>query len=241
MDSFLSIWADDLFLHGTGLTRWITDYVDLEESMAVGSMSQEELAHAAALMGLDGNSPSDRDRRIYERPVEEWAPSSLVVQPAETWPEVVTRGFLFTEATLTLIERLQQSEEQPVSRTSTVIRAEQDLHARHWHRWVPILARDRKTADEFEVALEARADLTADLFGDPSAGEPTDLPLDDIHGQWVDRVHAALLALGVDEIPLPEEREPRKNADQSSPLAGTLQRVRAVRDSYPDRRYEVYS
>ena len=30
--------ADDLFLHGHHLPRWVTDYVDIEESLAVGSI-----------------------------------------------------------------------------------------------------------------------------------------------------------------------------------------------------------
>ena len=62
MTALLRRWADDLFLHGHDLTRWITDYVDIEESMAVGSMSQEELAHGATLLEFAGDDPDHQER-----------------------------------------------------------------------------------------------------------------------------------------------------------------------------------
>ena len=49
--SLVLAWCDDLSLQSHQLSKWITDYFDLEESLAVGSIAQELLAHSAALMG----------------------------------------------------------------------------------------------------------------------------------------------------------------------------------------------
>ena len=80
MNALLPRFADDLFLHGHDLTGWITDYVDIEESMAIGSMAQEELAHAATLLEFAGDDPVQRDWRLFVRPVDAWAPAALVTR-----------------------------------------------------------------------------------------------------------------------------------------------------------------
>lgn len=238
MTQLLGLWADDLFLHGHDLTRWITDYIDLEESLAVGSMAQEDLAHAAALFAMIGLDATDRDRRIYQRPVDEWHPSTLIAARAVDWPDAVARAFLFSEAVASVVAHLTGSDDEPTARTAQVIQAEQDLHVRHWHRWVKILSRDPMTAKEFRAALEARAAMASDLFG-TAAQAAGELPLDTIHDQWRRRVQAALLALGTDEVALPTTA-PRRPAPKNGELAEVLAGIRQIRTSHPDRRYAIY-
>ena len=79
-------WAEDLFLHGHDLARWITDYVDLEESLAVGSMSQEDLAHAATLWAGLGHDSEWRDEKVYRSDPSSWRPSRLCTSRLLEWP-----------------------------------------------------------------------------------------------------------------------------------------------------------
>jgi 1,2-phenylacetyl-CoA epoxidase catalytic subunit len=238
------MWSDDLVLHGHGLARWITDYVDFEESLAVGSMAQEDLAHAAALMSAAGCSAEDRDWRIYERPLEAWAPSALLAGPARTWPDTVAQAVLLAEAAAVVVERLTRLGDEVVARTAAVMRGEQELHVRHWHRWVRVLARDRKTGDEFLAALRERAEQCGDLFGDPptTPGQPRSDALDalSMHADWRGRVAGSLLALGAEEVPLPEGPVARRAPAPGAPLEGVLRGMRSVRSANPAWHYEIH-
>src|SRR5581483_9756459 len=150
-------WSDDLYLHGHHLSRWVVDYVDIEESLAVGSIAQEDLAHAAALHELAGVDIDGRDWRIYYRPVERWWPSRLLAAPSDDWPTTVARAFLFSVAAGLMVEQLQRSALPAVRDTAAVMAAEQRLHVMHWERWVDIFARDVQTRGRFVSSLRATA------------------------------------------------------------------------------------
>jgi 1,2-phenylacetyl-CoA epoxidase catalytic subunit len=237
--------ADDLFLHGHHLPRWVTDYVDIEESLAVGSIAQEELAHAAALYELAGISTTERDWWIFERPVEQWHPSRLTVPPVDDWAMAVARGFLFTAAVQIFLSQLQRAAEH-IRAVAAVMAAEQDLHRMHWDRWVTILSRDKDTADVFSDALTAMAGRSGDLFGEPAwrhdQALAVEAPLDlqAAHDMWVRSVHARLRALRGPEISLAALPSPRLPGGDPGALAEVLRGVRAVRSAYPDRVYPVH-
>jgi 1,2-phenylacetyl-CoA epoxidase catalytic subunit len=251
MTPFLLRYADDLYLHGHDLVRWITDYVDLEESLAVGSMTQEELSHAAALLAATGADVVDRDTRYFVRPVEEWAPPQLLCEPATTWPDTVVRSLLFSEATAALVDRLRRVEDDAVRATAEVIAAEQSLHVRHWHRWLRILVRDRRTGDDLLAALHSRAAMCADLFS-PAPGDPgqpaepstdvtsVEFDLAAVRSDWVKRVHAVTVAAGAGEITLPEPVPCRTWLTADSMTAETIEQLRSIRIDHPERRYEIY-
>lgn len=237
----LGRWADDLFLHGHDLVRWITDYVDLEESLAVGSMAQEELSHAAALLMSIGIDAVERDQRLFVRPLPDWAPPRLLLRPATTWPDTVARSLLFSEATATLIGQLRQRGDDALAATASVVGAEQALHVRHWHRWVRILVRDRRTDDELLAALHARAGECDDLFA-PAPGEEGDDTFTGVLVEdWGKRVLAALIALGAGDVDLPDPAAQRTPLPAGSEVAVLLERVRSIRVEHPDRRYEIYA
>lgn len=232
-------WADDLFLHGHDLARWITDYVDLEESMAVGSMSQEDLAHAAALLAADGRSPDERDWRIFERPVDQWTPSTLVVSGADDWPDVVARAYLFSEAARGFAANLSQVFPDFAAMVD-IVRAEQHLHVRHWRRWLQILAADPGTRGELNRALLRRASLSADLFGGPPNTPSPGPSLDALHSTWLAVVKDEFRKLGFEEIELPAEPQPRRTVSADSQLANRLALIRSIRVAHPERMYSIY-
>ena len=231
-------WAEDLFLHGHDLARWITDYVDLEESLAVGSMSQEGLAHAANLWAALGHDSEWRDHKVYRSEPAEWGPSALCATRLLDWPATVVRGLLVAEGALTLLDRLE-SQVESLRHVAAVLAAEQRLHAHHWQRWVRVLGHDPATTDDFVKVLAAGCGAASDLFGALSTSSFTDdALLGELHVQWVTRVRAAIAAGGV-EIPEMPSRSPRKQMEEHAPLAAILDGIRGVRTAHPDWNYEV--
>jgi 1,2-phenylacetyl-CoA epoxidase catalytic subunit len=232
-------WADDLFLHSHQLVRWVTDYVDLEESLAIGSVAQEELAHSNALLEQSGATVEERDWRIYVRKPTDWFPSRLALWPADDWPATVARGFLLTQGSLVVVARLQERGGERLGRTAAVIGAEQQLHARHWGRWVDILACDPDSAELFGSYLAEAAARCDDLFGFPT-GRAVSLDPEAMHRAFLEAVGKELVELGVTPPPLPAETVGRRPGGAGPELARHLARVRQIRNAHPDRVYGIY-
>lgn len=240
MKALLATWSDDLFLHGHDLSYWVTDYVDLEESLAVGSMAQEDLAHAAHLLRAAGHDAADRDWRIFRRPVEQWAPSMLLVLPVEDWPDVAARGYLFGEAVKVFAQGVANATDEP-STPFDVILAEQALHVDHWRRWLHLMGADPRTRPEILAGLARTAAASADLFGSsPTEAPPADPLPTSLHAAWRTAVHNGLRHAGLEPVDFPAEPRPREAARPNSPLEERLLRIRSVRVTHPNRNYAVY-
>lgn len=232
-------WTDDLFLHSQQLIRWVTDYVDLEESLAIGSVAQEELAHCNAVLEQSGCTPEERDWRIYTREPNNWFPSRLVLWAADDWPATVARGFLLTHASLVAVAWLEERAGERLRKTAGVIGAEQQLHARHWRRWVDILNREPEEAELFGGYLAETAALCGDFFGFPS-GRGASLDPGGMHRAFLDAVGKELVELGVAVPALPVEAVGRTPGGVGPALAGHLAVVRKVRNDHPERVYGIY-
>lgn len=226
-------WCDDLFLQGHQFAAWVTDYVDLEESLAMGSIAQDLLAHAAALMGTGGVSADERDWRIYERPAEEWFPSRVSFAPPGDWAAAVARGFVLNQATLVFRRSAELPDRPRVRELAELIWAEQDLHARHWQRWVHLLAHRPELSSRFRAALEQALADAADLFGGPPDAEPDEIlvgatPLE-WHRQWMADTTTALRQCGVPVPDLPSAPVARKPGHTSEALLDVLAELRSWR------------
>lgn len=242
--SLVLAWCDDLYLLGHQASDWITDYVDVEESLAMGSIAQDHLAHAAALLGTCGFSAADRDRLIYERPASEWFPSLVSFIPPRDWPATVARQFLFNRATLVLRRHLEFSDRPRLQQLAEIISAEQDVHATHWERWLRIFAADEELSHEMAGRLTAAAGDAADLFGLPEGSEPDGLLVGatpaQMQRQWAQEVATVLQEVGLAVPALPVEPAHRTAGDTRPPLEGILAQVRSCRGPGGAREYEIY-
>lgn len=235
-------WCDDLFVQGHQLAAWITDYIDLEQSLAMGSISQELLAHSSALMGACGLSAIDRDDRIYRRPADEWYPSRISPIPQQDWPATVARGFLLNRATLVMRRALALPAQPRVQQLAEVIKAEEDLHGVHWERWIGIFSSTTAIRGELALAIEAAAAEAGDMFGLPYGVEDEDellnRPRQELHRQWVDEVNAILERAAYPALAIAGEPQPRRSG--AAAVARMLQDLRAARGDDGARQYEVY-
>lgn len=238
-------WCDDLFLQGHQLARWITDYVDLEESLAMGTVAQEHLAHAAALLGVCGMTPAERDRHVYERSEESWFPSALTFLPSQDWSGTVAHSFLLNQGVMVMRAALNLPDLPRVQQLAEVIRAEQDVHARHWSRWLTVFASDAALTSEFDDRLARAAEQAGDLFGFPAGSSGPDGLLGDadpvtMQRKWADSVRSALSAAGLACPDLPEVPRERRPGDAYPELKSILTDLRFARGPDGSRHYEVY-
>jgi 1,2-phenylacetyl-CoA epoxidase catalytic subunit len=224
LDGLLRV-AEDRFLHGHLLGRWITDYVDLEESLAVGSISQEEMAHAATLMEFAGLDDAGRDAFIFERPLADWQPTALVAHRLHDWPAAVLRGYLLASVGEVGSVLLSHARRPELQSAGQVIAAEQRLHVTHWERWITMLGRDARTGDELRARAAEVLPLAADVFGTPAFDQANG---EAAHAAWVDSVTGPLAAVGISVDALGRTATPR-GALGGSELADILGDVQALR------------
>ncbi|MFF7888917.1 Phenylacetic acid catabolic protein [Streptomyces sp. NPDC020794] len=210
--------ADDLFVLGNRLGQRIVDYIDLEESLAVGSIGQEALAHAETVLSLHGFDAAAADAHFFERPQEQWQVSRVIGRLGE-WPSTVVCGLVISAAVSMLAE--ERADDEPAI---AAIRDEQLVHLDHWRRWARALAAWPETREEFTQAYADVTHCAGDLFG---VG-PHDAVTDALHARLMARVGDS----GGPGSRLPHLPVPRAAAMGGSVLADCLARGRLVRAQY---------
>lgn len=215
--------ADDLFVLGNRLGGRIVDYIDLEESLAVGSIGQEALAHAETVLALHGFDDAAVDAHFFERPRERWRVSRAVGLLGD-WPSTVACGLVIAAA-VTVLAGEQAADEPAVA----AIRDEQRVHLDHWRRWARALAAWPETREEFGRAYAEVTRGAGDLFGAGPQGDEAGA------GRAVE-LHGRLAALVGDRggpgSCLPPLPVPRAAGMGGSVLADCLARGRLVREHY---------
>ncbi|WP_217240915.1 Phenylacetic acid catabolic protein [Streptomyces sp. AC555_RSS877] len=210
--------ADDLFVLGNRLGARIVDYIDLEESLAVGSIGQEALAHAETVLALHGFDESAADAHFFERPQEQWQVSRVIGRLGD-WPSTVVCGLVIAAAVTVLAE--ERAAKDPAI---AAIRDEQRVHLDHWRRWARALAAWPETGEEFTQAYAEVTRCAGDLLGaDPHNAVP-----DALHG----RLAALVGDSGGPGSRLPHLPVPRAAGMGGSVLADCLTRGRLVREHY---------
>ncbi|MGW7259289.1 Phenylacetic acid catabolic protein [Streptomyces sp. NPDC054834] len=210
--------ADDLFVLGNRLGERIVDYIDLEESLAVGSIGQEALAHAETILSLHGFDEAAADTHFFERPQEQWQVSRVIGRLGD-WPSTVACGLVIAAAVSVLAE--ERADDEPAI---AAIRDEQLVHLDHWRRWARALAAWPETHEEFTQAYADVTHCAGDLFG----AAPHDARTEALH----ERLAALVGDSGGPGSRLPHLPVPRAAGMGGSVLADCLARGRLVREHY---------
>jgi 1,2-phenylacetyl-CoA epoxidase PaaB subunit len=228
---FADLWpalADDLFVLGNRLGERIVDYIDLEESLAVGSIGQEALAHAETILALCGFDQAAADARFFEREQTGWQVSRVIGRLTD-WPSTVACGLVIAAAVTVLAEHTAGT-----GSAITAIHDEQLVHLDHWRRWARALAAWPETRAEFARAYAEVTECAGDMFGALPQKVPTDAP--PVPSALAATLHARLAALVGDSggpgSRLPDLPVARTAGSGGSVLADCLARGRTVRDHY---------
>ncbi|HYQ69794.1 Phenylacetic acid catabolic protein [Actinophytocola sp.] len=234
--SLTALWfalADDLFLLGHRLSRHVVDYIDIEDSLATGSISQEATAHARRIVEQCGLTEAGADAHFFDRPAHCWCPSGVSLCDLDSWPATVVSGLVVAAAVVALAEETLAVDPDPeLVPELTAIRTEQAMHLEHWRHWVAALAADEATTAEFTTDCRDIVACAGDLLGGPAMSLPgSRLPTDAADLASVHTRFAALLKESVTGE-LTDRPTPRAADPTNSPLPAVLRRAKVVRDRY---------
>ncbi len=214
LESLLRSMADDEFVIGYSDSEWTGIAPILEEDIAMSSLSQDELGHAAALYGLlAGLTGSDPDALAYDREPDAYRHARLLDHGRGDWAMTIARRYLYETADAVRLAALAGGSWTPlVDLVGKMIREER-YHRMHIDTWLDRLASDDGEARvRLMAAFETLAPDAATVFT-PLPGEPAlveagvlALPMRELETVWREAITPTLRGLGL--APLPVEPAP---------------------------------
>lgn len=190
-DLLLSM-ADDEFVIGFSDSEWTGIAPLLEEDVAMSSLAQDELGHAAALYGLLGElTGTDPDAIAYDREPDAYRHCRLLDHGRGDWAMTIARRFLYDSADGIRLEALAAGSWAPLIGLVGKLIREERYHRMHAGAWLDRLARDRgEGRDRLVAALATLAPDAATVFA-PLPGEPAlveagvlDAPMTELEVRW---------------------------------------------------------
>lgn len=158
--------ADDEFVIGFSDSEWTGIAPLLEEDVAMSSLAQDEIGHAAALYGLLGElTGTDPDALAYDRSPDEYRHCRLLDHGRGDWAMTMARRYLYETSDAVRIEALVDGSWSPLADLCAKLRREERYHQMHVSAWFTRLAAsDGEPRQRLEAALAVLAPDAATLF-----------------------------------------------------------------------------
>lgn len=158
--------ADDEFVIGFSDSEWTGIAPILEEDIAMSSLAQDELGHAAALYDLLATiTGRDRDAIAYDREPHEYRHARLLDHGRGDWAMTIARRYLYETADAVRLAALVDGAWAPLADLVAKIRREERYHLMHIGAWVDRLARARgEPRDRLVAALSTLGPDAATVF-----------------------------------------------------------------------------
>lgn len=230
--------ADDEFVIGFSDSEWTGIAPLLEEDVAMSSLAQDELGHAAALYGLLGElTGADPDALAYDREPDAYRHCRLLDHGRGDWAMTIARRYLYDSADAVRLDALAAGTWAPLAELVGKLVREERYHRMHAGAWLDRLARsggegrDRLLAAWAELAPDAATVFT------PLPGEATlledgiiDASSADQEARWRATIAPTLAAL---DMPMPPPaRDPgRGRLDHGEPFRWLWSEFTSVRQS----------
>ena len=209
LDELLLTMADDEFVIGFSDSEWTGIAPMLEEDVAMSSLSQDELGHAAALYGLLAEvTGRDADAIAYDREPDDYRHARLLDHGRGDWAMTIARRYLYETADAVRLEALADASWQPLADLVGKIRREERYHLMHIGAWLQRLASDEgEPRDRLVRALETLGPHAGTVFT-PLQGEGSlvdagvlQRPMADLEKGWRSRVRDTFDPLGLPLAP----------------------------------------
>jgi ring-1,2-phenylacetyl-CoA epoxidase subunit PaaC len=201
--------ADDEFVIGFSDSEWTGIAPILEEDVAMSSLAQDELGHAAALYGLlAGLTGEDPDAIAYDRDPADYRHARLLDHGRGDWAMTIARRYLYETSDAVRLEGLVGGAWPPLADLVAKIVREERYHAMHVGAWLERLAAaDGEPRERLVRALEALGPDAATVFT-PLPDEPALVaerilaaPMANLEARWRATIAPTLAGLGLPQPP----------------------------------------
>ena len=201
--------ADDEFVIGFSDSEWTGIAPLLEEDVAMSSLAQDELGHAAALYALLGElTGEDPDALAYDRAPAEYRHCRLLDHGRGDWAMTIARRYLYDAADAVRLEALSGGSWAPLADLVDKIAREERYHRMHADAWLDRLAGGPADArGRLEAALQALGPDAGTVFT-PLPGEPALIkagilvaPMGELEARWRAGVDGMFHSLGLPPLP----------------------------------------
>jgi ring-1,2-phenylacetyl-CoA epoxidase subunit PaaC len=240
LSELLRSMADDEFVIGFSDSEWTGIAPLLEEDVAMSSLAQDELGHAAALYGLLAVlTGTDPDTLAYDREPADYRHCRLLDHGRGDWAMTIARRFLYDSADVVRLEALAGGSWAPLTELVGKLLREERYHRMHAGAWLDRLARrDGEARDRLLGALGELGPDAATVFT-PLPGEPALLeagilaaPMSELEARWRDTIRPPFADL---DLPMPRPaRDPgRGRLDHGEAFRWLWAEFTSVRRSDP--------
>ena len=209
LDGLLMSMADDEFVIGFTDSEWTGIAPLLEEDVAMSSLSQDELGHAAALYGLLAELTGiGADTIAYDREPAEYRHARLLDHGRGDWAITIARRYLYETADAVRLEALTGGSWAPLADLVGKIAREERYHRMHVDAWIDRLANGgSETRTRLAAALEQLGPDAGTVFtplpdeeGLIAAGVLA-APMAELETRWRSAIQPRLRGLGLPAIP----------------------------------------
>ena len=238
-DLLLSM-ADDEFVIGFSDSEWTGIAPLLEEDVAMSSLAQDELGHAAALYGLLGElTDADPDAIAYDREPDAYRHCRLLDHGRGDWAMTIARRFLYDSADVIRLDALANGAWAPLTELVGKLLREERYHRMHAGAWLDRLGRSvGEPRDRLLAALAALAPDAATVFtrlpGEPALLDARilDAPMTELEARWRASIAPVLADLDL-PTPPPAGDAARGRLDHGEPFRWLWSEFTSVRRADP--------
>jgi ring-1,2-phenylacetyl-CoA epoxidase subunit PaaC len=232
--------ADDEFVIGFSDSEWTGIAPLLEEDVAMSSLAQDEIGHAAALYALLGEvTGEDPDAIAYDRLPAAYRHCRLLDHGRGDWAMAIARRYLYDSADAVRLDALAGGTWAPLAGLVGKLVREERYHRMHASAWLDRLARGGDVArSRLVAALTTLGPDAASVFAplpDEAALVEAGIlaaPMTALEVTWRETIAPAFLAL---DLPAPPAmRDPaRARLDHGEAFAWLWGEFNTVRSSEP--------
>ena len=232
--------ADDEFVIGFSDSEWTGIAPLLEEDIAMSSLAQDEIGHAAALYGLLGElTGADPDALAYDRDPDEYRHARLLDHGRGDWAMTIARRYLYETSDAVRLDALVGGAWPPLAQLCAKLVREERYHLMHINAWFARLAAAHgEPRDRLVAALEALSADASTVFT-PLPGEPALIeagilaaPMVDLEARWRAVIAPDFDALGL-SMPPEADRLSTGRQDHGAAFAWLWGEFTMVRRSDP--------
>lgn len=209
LDGLLRSLADDEFVIGFSDSEWTGIAPLLEEDVAMSSLAQDELGHAAALYGLLASlTGTDPDALAFDREPNEYRHARLLDHGRGDWAMTIARRYLYETSDAVRLDALAAGSWAPLADLVGKIRREERYHTMHIEAWLDRLAHaDGEARERLVGALSALGPDAGTVFT-TLPDEPALLaagilaaPMTELESRWRAAIAPTMARLGLPPPP----------------------------------------